>query len=84
MGAYGTSSIEFSVPTTYPREEGYNSLTACKYMAPVSHIDAHIVFQRAGNVIGIVYGRKLWEAQSISSPEIRKLDMLFASLNVLS
>ena len=50
-------------------------------MAPVSHIDVHLVFHRTGNVLGITYGRKLWEQEDPMGSEIRKLDMLFARLH---
>ena len=76
-----TSVPNHSADAFPARPEGFNPLTACKHLAPVSHIDTHIVFQRVGSNLGITYGRKLWEADSISSPEIRKLDLLFARLN---
>jgi hypothetical protein len=66
----------------FPKPDGFDPLTACKYLAPVSHIDVHIMFQRTGNVLGITYGRKLWEADSISGLETRKLDMLLSKLNI--
>jgi len=66
--------------SAFPKPAGFNELVACEHMAPVSHIDVHIVFQKAPGVVGVVYGRKLWEICSLDSPEIRKLDMLFASL----
>jgi hypothetical protein len=82
-GPTNLTSIQNSVQANpYPPPDGFNSLTACKYLAPVSHIDVHIVFQRAGNVLGITYGRRLWEDDSLSGPEIRKLDMLFSRLHV--
>jgi hypothetical protein len=67
--------------TAYPKPADFNELIACKHMAPVSHIDVHIVFQHVGRVLGIVYGRKLWEVKDLGSDEIRKLDMLFARLH---
>jgi hypothetical protein len=78
------TSIQHSSPRVnpYPRPDGFDPLTACKYLAPVSHIDVHIVFQRTANVLGITYGRKLWEADSISGPETRKLDTLLSKLNI--
>jgi hypothetical protein len=85
VGAEGPTtltSIQNSVQANpYPPPDGFNSLTACKHMAPVSHIDVHIVFQRVGHVLGITYGSKLWRAESMSCPEIRKLDLLFARLH---
>jgi hypothetical protein len=66
----------------YPEPEGFNTLTLCEFMAPVSHIDVHIVFQRLGSELGITYGRKLWEKDDSLDEEIRKLDMLFARLRV--
>ncbi len=65
----------------YPLPNGFSSLAACKYMAPVSHIDVHIVVQGRRNSIGLTYGRKLWEIKDfLSSREVSKLDLLFASL----
>ncbi len=66
--------------SAFPKPAGFNELVACEHMAPVSHIDVHIVFQKVPGVVGVVYGRKLWEIGSLDSPEIRKLDMLFARL----
>ena len=85
VGAHGTTAIS-SIPNMsqanpYPRAQDFNALTACKHMAPVSHIDVHIVFQRVGHVLGITYGSKLWQAESMSCPEIRKLDLLFSRLH---
>jgi hypothetical protein len=72
------SSMAFPVP------DGFNRLTACPYMSPVSHVkEAHIVFSNFGTNLGITYGRKLWE--KIDGPvsnEITKLDLLFARLRI--
>lgn len=65
----------------YPVPEQFDPLAACPFMAPVSHIDLHIVVTSFNNNIGITYGRKLWECKDIqASKEIRKLDLLFARL----
>jgi hypothetical protein len=85
IGTHDTTAIS-SVPNMsqdnpYPRPQDFNALTACPHMAPVSHIDVHIVFQRVGHLLGITYGSKLWKAESISCPEIRRLDLLFARLH---
>lgn len=65
----------------YPVPPGFNPLTACTYMTPVSHIDLHIVIQTYENRVGLTYGRRLWEcADTSSSRELRKLDLLYASL----
>jgi hypothetical protein len=72
---------EMTTPVAFPKPADFNELIACKHMAPVSHIDVHIVFQRVGTVLGIMYGRKLWEVKDLGSDEIRKLDMLFSRLH---
>ena len=59
----------------------FDPLTACLYMAPVSHMDVHLVFQRVGNVLGITYGRRLWQEDDLMGINARKLDMLFAKLH---
>jgi hypothetical protein len=77
----GFGPTETDPVCAFPKPAGFNELVACKYMAPVSHIDVHIVFQKVEGVTGVVYGRKLWQNDSVDSPEIRKLDLLFASLH---
>ena len=64
----------------YPAPEDFNPLTACEFMAPVSHINVHIVFFVVGFELGVAYGRKLWDTNDLNNDEIRKLDMLFARL----
>jgi hypothetical protein len=66
----------------FPVPAGFNRLTACPHMSPVSHInEVHIVFSNFSNHLGITYGRKLWERiDGPSSGEISKLDLLFARL----
>ena len=75
----------YSVPEesweVHRRPADFDPLKACLYMAPVSHIDVHLVFHRTGNMLGITYGRKLWEQEDLMGSEIRKLDMLFARLH---
>lgn len=66
----------------YPLPVGFNALTACEFMAPVSHVDQHIVIQTRNRAIGITYGRRLWECTNpMQCSELPKLDLLFASLN---
>jgi hypothetical protein len=66
----------------YRKPPGFNALTACEFMAPVSHVNVHLVVQTKGNTIGITYGRKLWECtDSLRNPELRKLDMLFGAIH---
>lgn len=61
--------------------EGFDGLTACPFMAPVSHLDVHIVVICFRDSLGITYGRKLWGIQDIvSSEDIAKLELLFARL----
>ncbi len=64
----------------YPKP-GFNALAACEFMAPVSHVDLHVVIQTKGSTIGITHGCKLWECTDVAQGmEFRKLDMLFATL----
>ena len=61
---------------------GFDPVTACKYMACVSHRDVHIIFTRDQAILGITYGRRLWQEEDVAgSPELRKLDMLFGRLH---
>lgn len=71
-----------SLQQDHPKPAGFNALTACEYMAPVSHADLHLVIQTQGRTIGFTYGRKLWECTDVvRDQELRKLDMLFAALH---
>ena len=66
----------------YPKPPGFNALTACEFMAPVSHVDLHMVIQTKGHTVGITYGRKLWECTDVTrNPELRKLDLLFGAIH---
>lgn len=67
---------------TYPKPAGFNALTACEFMAPVSHVDLHLVIKTRGRTVGLTYGRKLWECTDVvrDGKELRKLDMLLAFL----
>jgi hypothetical protein len=57
---------------------------ACPYMKPVSHLRAHIVFARRGDVYSFAFGRLLWEAEDVvNSPETRKLALLRAKLQTI-
>lgn len=80
----GKSNMTFEYNTTfqqaYPAPPDFQRLTACKFMAPVSHADVHIVVHSWGNHMGLTYGRKLWAIGDPSSKEICKLDLLFARL----
>ena len=81
----GKSKMLFSYPAhfkqCYPRPPDFNPLTACEHMAPVSHIDTHIVVQAWETSIGITYGRKLWGISEVQgNREVSRLDLLFARL----
>jgi hypothetical protein len=66
----------------HPKPPGFNALTACEFMAPVSHVNLHMVIQTRGSTVGITYGRKLWECtDALRNPELRKLDMLFGAIH---
>jgi hypothetical protein len=69
----------------FPVPAGFNRMTACPGMAPVSHVnEAHIVFTNFTNNIGITYGRKLWErVDGPYNSEIFKLDLLLARLRTV-
>jgi hypothetical protein len=71
--------------TAFPIPAGFDRMTACPGMAPVSHVkEAHIVFTSFKNNMGVTYGRKLWE--KVDGPynsEILKLDLLLARLRTI-
>jgi hypothetical protein len=48
-------------------------------MAPVCDVDSHFVetAMMGGFIHKFTYGSKLWKAQSVESPEIKKLEKLF-------
>jgi hypothetical protein len=63
---------------------GFDENKACPYMKPVSHLRAHIVFARRGDVYSFAFGRLLWEAEDVvNSPETRKLALLRAKLQTI-
>lgn len=66
----------------HAKPEGFDCMTACKYMAPVSYKGVHLVFQRmSGGKVTIAYGRQLWEVEDLADNEsIKKLDCLLARL----
>jgi hypothetical protein len=62
------------------RPAGFDEMTACPFMAPVSHLNAHVVFRRRGNPYEFVFGRRLWDQREFDNAEMRKLDLFRARL----
>jgi hypothetical protein len=73
----------FSVVKPESKETGFDPLTACKYLAPVSDMKVHFVFRRAKHLYDLVYGRKLWQHDSFENTEMQKLDLFRARLRSL-
>lgn len=67
----------------YPKPEVFDHMTACKYMAPVSYKNVHLVLQRmASGRTTIAYGRLLWDVEDLADNEhVKRLDDLFAYLH---
>jgi hypothetical protein len=83
MKAVHTGRLSDMFPVSIQPDErpaGFDELTACPYMGPVSHLDVHVVFRRRGNAYEFVYGRKLWDHRTFDNQEIRKLDLFRARL----
>lgn len=77
----GVPSTVALVPlSVYPVPPTFDRRTSCNGLIQISHIDTHLVFRRVGRVLGMFYGRKLWQETDPESPEIRKLNLLFARL----
>ena len=84
MRAKHTGRMSDMYPVTIEPEDrpvGFNEMTACKYLAPVSYFDVHVVFRRRNNAYEFVYGRKLWDQRTFDNPELRKLDLFRARLH---
>ena len=63
---------------------GFDEKLACPYLAPVSHLRAHIVFARRGDVYAFMYGRLLWDQEDVvNSLETKKLALLRAKLQAI-
>jgi hypothetical protein len=73
----------FSVVQADKKETGFDPLTACQYMAPVSGMQVHFVFKSAKNLYDLVYGRKLWQHDSFENQDMQKLDLFRARLRSL-
>lgn len=83
MHAVATGRLSDMFPVSIEPEErpaGFDEMTACRYMAPVSHLNVHVVFRRRGNPYEFVFGRRLWDQREFDNGEMRKLDLLRARL----